>query len=97
MAGAITSSPAPIPKRKQREMNGSRSAAHPDGVGRAFVARKLLLEALDSSAQADPIAAQALGDRRNLGLANYRSPKNEPPVTRTHGLAARYRRRAVGS
>ncbi len=96
MAGAITSSPAPIPKRKQREMNGSGTTAYSDGVGRAFIARKLLFEALDSSPKTDPIAAQTLGDRCNLGLADHRGPEDQSPVTRTDGLATRYRRSAVG-
>jgi len=81
---------------KQREMDGSRTAAYPDGVGRAFVARELLFEALDSSAQADPIAAQTFGDRCDLGLANHRRSEDQPPVTRTDGIAARYRRTVVG-
>ena len=86
----------PDSQGKQREMNRSRTTAYPDRVGCAFVARKLLFEALDPSAQPDPIAAQTLDDRRDLGLANHRRPKDQPPFTRTDGLAARYRRKAVG-
>jgi hypothetical protein len=81
---------------EQRQMNRSRTTAHSDGMGCAFVARELLFEALDPSPQPDPMAAQTLDDRRDLGLANYRRPEDQPPVTRANGIAARYRRKAVG-
>src|ERR1035437_831045 len=81
---------------KQREMNGSRTAAYPDGVRCPFVPRKLLFEALEPSAQADPNAAQTFGDRCDLGLANHRRPEDQPPVRRANGIAARYCREAVG-
>ena len=83
-------------QRQQREMNCGRPAAYPGRIGCAFVAGELLLEALAPSRQADPVAAQALDDRSDLGLANHGRAEDQPLVTRTDGIAAGYRRSAVG-
>src|ERR1019366_4170749 len=87
---------SPDSQGEQRQMNRSRTTAHSDGVGCAFVARELLFEALDPSTQPDPMAAQTLNDRGDLRLANHRRPEDQPAFRRTDGLAARYRRKAVG-
>ena len=81
---------------KQCQMDRSSAAAYAHGVGCVFVAGKFLFEALDPSAQPDPIATQTFRDGGDLRFADYRSTENQPAFTRADGFAARDRGNAVG-
>jgi len=83
------------PQCKQSEMDGGSTAADRGRVRRSLIAREFLLELFDAGAQSNPIAAQAIDHRGDLGLANYRSAEHQPLLARAHRNATRDCRQIV--
>src|SRR5271166_251184 len=72
----------------ESQVNRGGTAAHRQCVRRALVACELLLEVLDTSSQADPLAANTLRDRGNLLLPEHWSAKNQTVHARAYRSSA---------
>src|SRR5271165_4177689 len=73
----------------KREVNCGGPTANGQRVGRSLVARKFLLEALDTRPQANPVAADTFCNGGNLFLAEYRSAEDQAVRSRAYWRSTR--------